>query len=213
MNERPVLLLGAGGHAQVILAMLKDKGYQIVGVSAPELKSESYWNGIRVIGDDNDVLAFAPQKVILANGVGVVAGGKLRSIVHARFMDNNYDFVSLMHSSAVVDASVELAAGVQIMAGAVVQPKCRIDAGVVVNTGAIIDHDCWLSSRSFIGPGVTLCGGVCIEEDVFVGAGAVVLPGINIGKRAVVGAGAVVTRSVKCDAMVVGNPAKCMSGI
>jgi acetyltransferase-like isoleucine patch superfamily enzyme len=51
-----------------------------------------------------------------------------------------------------------------------------------------------------------------VETRASIGSGAVILGGLTIGAGALVGAGAVVTRSVEPGAVVVGNPARPVSG-
>lgn len=207
MTTLPIVLLGAGGHAHVVLDVISLNGYALAGVSAPELMRGNRWQGIEVLGGDEAVLRLDREAVLLANGIGAAPRQSIRSRVHCHFSGQGYRFVSLIHPSAVTAAQVEMGEGVQIMAGAVIQPGCRLATGVIVNTGARIDHECQLEKDVFIGPGATLCGDVRIEAGAFVGAGAVVLPGVTVKKNAVVGAGAVVVRTVEAGATVVGNPA------
>ncbi len=49
---------------------------------------------------------------------------------------------------------------------------------------------------------------VVIGADVWIGANAKILKGVTIGDRSIIGTGAVVTKSVPCDAIVAGNPAR-----
>lgn len=54
---------------------------------------------------------------------------------------------------------------------------------------------------------------VVLGDDVWVGAGATILKGVTIGDRAIVAAGSVVTRSVPCDTVVAGNPARVVKSL
>ncbi len=54
--------------------------------------------------------------------------------------------------------------------------------------------------------------GITVRRGASIGAGAVVLPGVTVGADAMVGAGAVVTKDVPAGAVVVGNPARMISG-
>ena len=53
-----------------------------------------------------------------------------------------YHFPQLIHPDAIIEESVKIGYGSQIMAGAVVQIDCEIGINCVVNTNAGIDHDC-----------------------------------------------------------------------
>lgn len=47
-----------------------------------------------------------------------------------------------------------------------------------------------------------------IGNDVFIGLNSTILPGVRIGSRVIVAAGAVVTKSVPCNSVVAGVPAR-----
>jgi len=211
MKQLPVLLLGAGGHARVVLDLLVLRGYRLAGVFAPELELGGQWFGVNSLGGDEAVAAFSPDQVLLVNGLGAVPGQNTRQSVQRRFVDQGYRFISLIHPSVIVAQSAEIADGVQLMAGSVIQPGVRIGAATVVNTGARIDHDCCLGEHVFVGPGAIACGDVSIQTGVFIGAGAILLPGVTIGTGAVVGGGAVVVNSVEAGMKVVGNPARSVN--
>jgi len=64
--------------------------------------------------------------------------------------------------------------------------------------GVIIASQPWKNVNNFID----------IGNDVWIGANSVILPGVSIGDGAIVGAGSVVTKSVGCNEIVAGNPAR-----
>lgn len=207
-KPQPLVLLGAGGHARVVLDVLRLRGQRILGVCAPELLPGSLWEGVEVLGDDAVLGSLSPYEVCLVNGIGLVPRSMARRRVQETYSEKGYRWLTLEHPSSLRAADGNLKDGVQLMAGAVVQPGYRFEAGVVVNTSAVIDHDCLLGEHVFVGPGAVLCGGVKAGCGVFIGAGAVILPQVELGDDAIIGAGAIVTRSVEAGCMVVGNPAR-----
>jgi len=50
--------------------------------------------------------------------------------------------------------------------------------------------------------------GIDIGDDVWIGANSIILPGVKIQDGAIIAAGSVVTKSIPCNAIVAGNPAK-----
>lgn len=207
-SSRAVVLLGAGGHARVVLDVLRLRGHRVIGVCAPELSAGSQWQGVVALGDDAALESLDPGEVWLVNGIGPVPGTMARQRVQQAGSARGFRWLTLEHPSSIRATDASLADGVQLMAGAVVQPGCCLEVGVVVNTRATVDHDCRLGEQVFVGPGATLCGAVEACNGVFIGAGAIVLPGIRLDEGAIIGAGAVVTRSVKAGCTVVGNPAR-----
>lgn len=189
--DLPLVILGAGGHAKVLHAIAVLTGRTLLGVCDPQLAAQGLteWRGVPVLGCDAALQRLNGQMIGLVNGIGHLPGNTRREQIYLRQRQAGFRFPALVHPSAVIDGSVRLGDGVQVMAGAVVQPDSIIGDNTLVNTGANIDHDCILGDHVHIAPGATLCGNVVIDSGAFVGAGATILPGVRIGTRAVVGAG------------------------
>lgn len=208
-NLPPLIVIGAGGHARVLIDALRRTNRHILFATDtdPALEGRDVF-GVRVEGPDERVFDHDPNAVELVNGVGSVAAPTNRQRVFERFTERGYPFASVVHPNAVVAESVELAEGVQVMAGAVIQAGARIGPNCLVNTGVSIDHDAVIAAHVHVAPGATLSGGVTVGETTHVGAGAVIIQQVAIGRNAVVGAGAVVVRDVPDGVTVVGVPAR-----
>ncbi len=195
---RPLVLLGAGGHARVLAALARAAGHPILGVCDPALAENavSSWEELDVLGNDYALDQLAPHCVTLMLGVGQLAAGTLRQRLYAAWRARGYDFPTLVHPTAWVAPGVVLGDGVQVMAGAIIQPGCEIGENSIVNTRAGIDHDCRIGRNVHVAPGVTLCGSVTVEDGAFIGAGATVIQGVRIGACAVVGAGVTLVRDL-----------------
>jgi sugar O-acyltransferase (sialic acid O-acetyltransferase NeuD family) len=205
-SELPVIVIGGGGHAKVLLSALKLAERNVLGFVDLNLALPPLL-GIRHLGDDNAVFTYPPDGVNLVNGVGSLGSTTNHQNVYDRFVQKQYQFATVIHPSAVVAPEVQIEDGVQICAGAIVQAGCRIGANVIVNTGARVDHDCIIDAHAHVAPGVTICGGVSVGSGAHVGAGATVIQGIHIGKGSVIGAGALVIRNIPPGLTVVGIPA------
>lgn len=205
----PVLLLGAGGHAKVLIEALRAAGVTIAGILEANHKLVgSTVSGISVLSEEKGLLDFPPAQIRLVNGVGSIRSTELRRKVFQRFHDLGYRFAVVVHPSAVVASDVVLEEGAQVMAGCVLQPGCRIGFDAIVNTRASLDHDCFIGPHAHIAPGVTLSGAVTVGEAAHVGTGATVIQGIEIGAASLVAAGSVVVRDVTAHTTVRGVPAK-----
>jgi UDP-perosamine 4-acetyltransferase len=204
-----VYLIGGGGHGSVVLDSWRVQGKMLNGIIDPGLtQGVPHRSGLPVLGGDAVLDALDRNTVRLLNGVGERPGVHLRREVHQRLGGQGFQWVSVLHPSAVIARDARLGYACQVMAGSVLQTGVELGEGSVVNTRSSVDHNCLVGEHVFISPGVTLCGGVCIEDGAFIGVGAVILPGVRIGAHAIVGAGAVVTRPVSPGATVLGNPAR-----
>jgi len=207
--KNPVIIIGAGGHANVLIDALKLSVSEIIGiVDADPNKKDSLILGVPVIGDDETVLSYNNESIELVNAIGSVSKPLARKTVFERFKKLGYSFASVIHPSAVISPYAELAEGAQVMAGAVIQPGCHIGENVIVNTRSSLDHDCHIGEHSHIAPGVTLSGGVIVGESTHIGTGAIVIQGIEIARNCMIAAGAVVIRNMNEGDSVMGLPAR-----
>lgn len=202
----PLILLGAGGHAKVLLALAKSAGLVVQGLCDPMLaqQGQSDWKGLPVLGGDEALDGIDPRKVGLINGLGQLVGQRFRNRLFENLKAKGFTFPVLVHPTAWVAPTARLEQGVQIMAGSIVQPDCNIGENTIINTRASVDHDCWIGKNVHIAPGATLCGGVIIGDDAFIGSGATIIQGLRIGARAVAGAGVTLVRDLPSDARALG---------
>ena len=205
--RKPVVILGGGGHASVLVSTLRLLGYSILGFTdpSPELSSLP---GIEYLGDDEVLKDYTEDKIQCVIGLGSTRDTSRRAKLFEVHQHEGFSFPMIIHPSASVAQEVELGTGLQTMAGAVIQTGAIIEENVIVNTSASIDHDCHISKHVHVAPGATLSGSVTVGEGTHIGAGAVVIQGIHIGTKAIVGAGAVVVKDVPSNSVVTGVPAR-----
>ena len=187
--NKSVIIQGGGGHASVLIEILRLIEPDIIGIVDPFLEKGSKVKGITVIGSDDAVLDYPNSEVVLVNALGPSPKKSTREALSTRFINLGYQFLTLTHPRAYVAPSARIEDGAQIMAGALVQSQSRIGRLTVVNSGAIIEHDCNISDHAHIAPGAILCGGVQAAEGVFIGSGAVVLENIRLGANSILAAG------------------------
>jgi UDP-perosamine 4-acetyltransferase len=195
-TNRKLYVLGAGGHAKVVIDALLGSDIAVDGIIDPRLPIGTALLGVPAIGGDEWIDKLDPGHAVLANGIGATVKNRVNRKLFELWSARGFRFASVVHRSAIVAAEVELTAGCQIMAGTVLQVHARIGAGTVINTGCRIDHDCVVGAHCFVAPSVTLCGAATIGDGSFIGAGAVLLPGVKVGKDALVAAGATVDTDV-----------------
>jgi sugar O-acyltransferase (sialic acid O-acetyltransferase NeuD family) len=202
------ILFGAGGHARALWGTIKACGLKIDGCIVLSEPSEEWQNRCPWLGDDSILKTMDTKKTKIINGLGSTSSTMNRRdrFNHARTL--GFDFLSLIHPSAIIADDIELAAGIQIMPGSIIQPGVKVGANVLLNTGCVIEHDCKIYAHTHIAPGAVISGGAVIEEGVHIGTGAVLIQGVKIGKNTLVGAGTVVTEDVPANSKILGNPAR-----
>lgn len=205
MADGPVVILGAGGHAKVVVELLRASGQTIVGLLDADPTPRQVL-GVEVLGDDLCLIDLRRDGV--ARAFVALGDNRRRAEVGRRLGELGFDLVNAISPQAIVSPSVRLGAGVAIMAGAVINAEGRIDDLAIVNTGAVIDHDAWIGEAAHVAPGSALAGNVTVGRRAFLGIGCSVVPGVSIGDDAVIGAGACVLRDVAAETTAVGVPAQ-----
>lgn len=206
-----IIIIGAGGHAQVIadillLLQVQDSFYQPIGYldDNPTLTGQSYL-GLPVLGTLASLPHISHDAVIVA-----VGDNKNRQDLFQKLQDRGEQFVTACHPRAILAPHVRIGPGAMICAGAVVNPCSAIGANVILNTNCSVDHHNQIGDHAHIAPGTHLGGQVFVGTGALIGIGATVMPRRQIGAWSVVGAGSVVTRDVPDGLTVVGVPAKSL---
>lgn len=204
-----VLILGAGGHAQVVCDILAraceagvkchpigflDDDTRLVGATLM---------GLPVLATIAHVHEFAHDAVVVAIG-----HNDTRARLFALMRAQGVHMVNAIHPTAVLAPDVRLGEGVVICAGVVVNTGAVIGDNVILNTACSVDHHDRIGPHAHVAPGSHLGGHVEIGEGVLVGIGTSVIPGRSIGDWAIVGAGSVVTRDIPPCSTAVGVPAR-----
>ncbi|MCP2005434.1 UNVERIFIED_ORG: sugar O-acyltransferase (sialic acid O-acetyltransferase NeuD family) [Buttiauxella agrestis ATCC 33320] len=198
MSNRPIVILGGGGHASVLVDILKDQGKEIKAIISPDgIGSRKVFAGIQLFRSDSDIEQFSNQNVDLVNAVGMFPRSTIRHDINEKFIRLGYRFATVISKNACVSEFANIHEGVQILNRVVIHSGATINAHTVINTGAIIEHDCTIGTYNFISPGAILCGQVKTDNNVFIGANATVIPNIEINEGAIVAAGAVLSRTLE----------------
>lgn len=198
-----IIVIGAGGHAKVVLATLLAAGYTVNGLFDDDLSKVGHdvFN-VPVFGGLKQIERFGSNSAIIALG-----DNKKRKEI-ATYLDRYCKWITVSHPKAIIHGSVDIGKGTVICAGAVIQPDTVIGDHVIINTGATVDHECRIEDFVHIAPGVHLAGNVSIKNGTFLGLGVVVIPGKTVGEGAVVGAGSVVIDDIPPFTKVAGVPAR-----
>ena len=201
---KKILIFGAGGHSKVIADIARSvPGISLDGLVVPPNSSEST-EGVRMFNDNNW------QESGCRAGVVAVGDNTIREKIANSILSDcpDFEFVSLVHPTAVLGAGVKVGPGSVVMAGAVLNSGASVGEHSIANTSSVLEHDVSVGRFSSIAPGAIVGGDVSIGDHSAISIGATVSHGIQIGSCSVIGAGSVVTKDIESNVVAFGNPCK-----
>jgi len=204
-----LVVIGGGGHAKVIVSVLKKIGrYNLLGYT--DMSDRGELLGLRFLGRDDILPGFIRKRphCVAALGVGMVEIDNRRSELMGHLVSLGFNLPAIISPDATVNEGVSLGEGTVVIDGAIVNSGTTIGIGVILNTKCSVDHDCRIGDFVHLGPGVTLSGEVRIGNNSFLGTGTSVIHGIAICARCMIGAGSVVVKDLSSSGKYLGNPAK-----
>lgn len=216
MKKKTLVMLGAGGHARLLGAILTVEGYRkIVFLDDNPSKGEIVLNGVSY-PISGPVQAEVIERLAREGADKFIVGLGSVNADGCILRDRFYQLASahLVPINAVARSSFafgNLGVGVYVGFFAIIMPGAVIGNNSMINTRALVEHDCRVGWSSHIAPGAVLLGGVQVGNRVHVGAGALVKQGVKIGNDATIGMGAVVLKDVAFGETVVGNPARVLA--
>jgi sugar O-acyltransferase (sialic acid O-acetyltransferase NeuD family) len=193
--KKKFIIIGAGGHAKVIIGIIEEMGAGIQFINA-DVSAVTELHGYTVTTQ----APLPDVPVIIAIG-----NNNMRKKIASEISN---EFGTAIHPGSNISARCVISEGTVIMAGASINPDAQIGKHCIINTNASIDHDCRIGDFVHVSPGASLAGNVTIGEGTHIGIGASVIQGITIGKWATIGAGAAIIADVPDHAVVVGVPGK-----
>jgi len=197
-GENRLVIFGAGGHGRSLAALIqKMGGYDLLGFVDDGIPAGETVLGLPVLGGRDTLVKLAADGIRLAvNGVGGIGNLNARLAVFDLLRQAGFQFPTVIHPTAFIEDSAQLADGVQVFPLAYIGTEVTAGFGTIINTGAIVSHDCQLGQTVNLSPGATLAGGVTVGEGTLIGMRATVNLNVKIGAYALVGNGATVKADV-----------------
>jgi sugar O-acyltransferase (sialic acid O-acetyltransferase NeuD family) len=209
-----VLILGAGGHAQVIadiLFRMRDDGAAVSPVGYvdddPSLSGQERL-GLPVFGPVMDRSNIEYDALIV--GIG---SNTIRCRLFTMMKAHGERFATAIHPAATIARGIQIGAGTVVCAGVVVNVCSTVGENVILNTACTVDHHNRIGNHAHIAPGVHLGGDVTIGTGSLIGIGATVMPQRRVGDWSVVSAGGLIHRDLPDRVVAAGNPARVVRDI
>lgn len=149
--SKSLLIIGAGGHGQVVKEVAEALGYDKITFLDD--------NSSKSIGKIADSQKFVKEYEYAFVGIG---NNKFRNELLQRLEQEGFVIPALLHPTAYISKTAVIGKGTVVEPKAIVNANSRVGLGCIISVGAIVDHD------------------VVLEDCVHVNAGAICKAGSRI---------------------------------
>ena len=192
-NNKPLILVGGGGHCKSVIDVAERAGYTILGVlDKPELVGTSVLD-YKVIGTDDDMALYVDKAEFVIT-VGQIKSSALRRKLAQMVKNAGGKLATIIAADAYVSKYATISEGTVVMHKAVVNAGAKLGANCIINTMANIEHDVQVGDFCHVSTGVMANGEVKIGDDVFIGSGSVIHQCVTIDVNSVIPAGSVIRK-------------------
>lgn len=205
-----ILLLGGGGHCKsVIDSIIQTNKFNIVGILDKSGKIGSTVNGVKIVGDDHNMISYYQQGIKnVFITVGSIGDTFLRLKLQKKAKEIGFEFPTIIDPTAIISSNAKIGEGTFVGKGSIINTDVSVGEFCIINTGVIVEHDCQIEEFCHIAPGTTLSGGVKIGSKSHIGTNSTVIQNIEIGSHTLIGAGSVVIKDIGNNKRAYGNPCK-----
>lgn len=202
--KQKIIIIGGGGHARSILALLRKNKLSKCILGYTDLKKSDL--PIKYLGEDEKVFLLNKKnqtKLVLGVGINL----RLRKKILNKF--KKFQFLSLIDKNSLLFENCDVGEGSIIFPNASIGPNVSIGKFCVIHNSVVIEHDVNIGDNSYIGPGSVVCGNARIENNVLLGANSTMIQDTFIKNNCRLGAGSVLIKSFKIqNQTLIGSPAK-----
>ena len=204
--NKPLILVGGGGHCKSVIEAAESAGYDILGVlDMPEDVGKVILSN-KVIGTDDDIPSYVDKAEFVVT-VGFIKDPTVRIKLFNKIIKSGGKLATIIASTAYVSRYAIIGEGTVVLHHALVNAGTKVGKNVILNTATNIEHDAEIGDHCHISTGTMVNGGCKVGERCFIGSQSVLANCISIGDDIIVGAGSFVRKSISEKGIYSGNPA------
>jgi sugar O-acyltransferase (sialic acid O-acetyltransferase NeuD family) len=135
-----------------------------------------------------------------------------REILYDKVIDSGIKLTSIIDPTAIISPKSTIGQGTIICEFSSIHPGAILGVNCVIQPFCCIAHDIHIGKHSFFASFFTTGGKSQFGDKTFCGLHSSVKENLTIGDNAIIAMGATVIHDVAPNAVVIGNPAKVISG-
>ena len=192
------VVVGAGGHARVIISLLRDCGQVPIAIlDVNEPQAGELIMGIPVVPAKTSLIDFSQNMQF--DFYIAMGENNARLSWWEKLNSKGLSCPNLISPFAKIDIASSLGSGNVICGNVFIGPEVIIGSNNIINTGAIIEHEVVIGSHSHLAPGSVIAGRVNISDMCSIGAGSTVIDKLKVSRGVTLGAGGILVRDAEVE--------------
>lgn len=190
MNRKPLLLVGAGGHARACIDVVEQEGrYSVAGLVGLPREVGTTVCGYRVLGSDADLAELLKKYRHALVSIGQIKTAEPRMRLFSVVECAGCVPPAIVSPRAYVSRHASVGRGSIVMHGAIINAGATVGRNCIINSLALVEHDSAIADHCHVATSAAINSGVRIGSATFVGSGATVRQSLTIGERCLIGMG------------------------
>jgi len=195
MKKKPIMLIGAGGHAVTCIGVIEaGKRFQIAGLVGRKEEVGRKILGYPVLGTDEDLPSLVRKSPYILIAIGQIKTPILRQKAYEKAGSLGAKFPVIRSPFSRVSPKAILGDGTIVMPGVIVQPGVEVGKNCILNSRCLLEHGVNIGDHCHISTGAILNGDVRVGSGSFVGSGVVVQEGTVLKAKSLIPMGKIVKR-------------------
>lgn len=193
---RDIVLYGNGAHGELVYALFKEEGYNIVAFTVEEkyiTVKEKF--GLPIVPFENITEQYPPSDYDMFVAIGPHQLNDVREKYYYLAKEKGYHLPAFVSKKSSLCSDFKENNNVWLDHGVKAHPFVEVGENTVIIDSSI-GHHTKIGKHCFIAAAI-LSGKVIVEDNVFIANGSVIKNGVTIGKGSIVGMGAVITKDVE----------------
>ena len=194
-----IVIFGASSQSDSVLdCVLKEGKFKVVGFIDSYKKKGDFHNGIEVLGSEYELRTICIQYEIFG-GIVDIQNNYMRKCIVDKVLSilPQFNFVSTVDPTAIVETNVVIGHGVAVLAGAVIKSMTQIDDFCIVGSNSVVEHKGNMQSFSSLAKGVYCGTCFCLGKYSALYSGTSIVANVRIGSHVVAFAQSFVTEDVQ----------------
>ena len=205
-ESKPILLVGAGGHARSAIDVIEREGrYAVAAVVGLAHEVGNTLLGYPIVANDEELPALRRDYSAALVTVGQIKSPRTRLALFEKLLSLGFELPVVVSPRAYVSQHACIGRGSIVMHGATVNVGAVVGENCILNSRSLIEHDAVVGNHCHISTAAVLNGGVVVGEGTFFGSDAVAKEMVTIGSDCVIGMGRRVTTNCPDGAILSGR--------